>query len=105
MNPKEEKRAAFHSLSLEQRKQVDQWLFEERLGCREVADRCRQEFGVEAGKSSVSRYCQREGLRRALAEYRSAHEAGDANRRQDGEDLYQGMLGRMLEAATAKAHD
>src|SRR5262249_2888140 len=46
-------------LPAEQRAQLDVWLFEENCTYREVVERCREHFGVEAGKSSVARYYDR----------------------------------------------
>jgi hypothetical protein len=48
----------------EQRAKVDGWLFDDQLTYGEVAERCRQELGVELDTASVGRYCRQEQGRR-----------------------------------------
>ncbi len=48
----------------EQRAKVDGWLFDDQLTYAEVAERCRQELGVQLDTASVGRYCRQEQARR-----------------------------------------
>jgi len=60
MSSKPKSNSTLHGLKPEQRTKLEGWLFEENLGVETVVERCRREFGIEAGKSSVARYGQRE---------------------------------------------
>lgn len=49
-----------HGLPRKQRAMVDKWLFDKGLTYQEVADACRETFGLRVSRSSVGRYYERE---------------------------------------------
>jgi hypothetical protein len=89
-----------HSLPLEKRKLVDQWLFQENLSYQKVVDRCASELQFSISHASVARYYMREKSRwdfqRKVDEKTEAWKEGY---RRDGEARYQALLSKMIDVA------
>jgi hypothetical protein len=63
MNVKPRVESILHGLAPAQRVKLEVWLFQENLGLKQVVERCKTEFGIEVGISSVARYRKREQAR------------------------------------------
>ena len=66
MDAKPKGNAVLSGLTPEQQAQVERWLFAENATYSEVVERCRKEFGVAVGVSSVGRHYRREFRGRTL---------------------------------------
>src|ERR1700692_2855934 len=105
MNSKPNGGSILHGLTPEQREKVDGWLFDENNSYPKVAERCREELGVQLSRSSVARYYERECVSRKLE--RMARHAGTKKRvlsaLEDPEEDYKIVVGLAGQLATAEA--
>jgi len=57
--------SVFCKLTTEQVEQLEDWLFEEKLGYKEVLEKIEKEFGVKGSQSGLSRFYQRLAVERS----------------------------------------
>jgi hypothetical protein len=69
--------STWNRLTLEQREQLDEWLFEERLGYADALARAEKEFGLTASLSSMGRYYRRRARERQAKELAMAQLTAD----------------------------
>ena len=90
--------AKLHGLSGPQKELLEQWLFSENLGYKQVAELCQREFGRAVDPATVGRYFQRERARWDLEHKAEARlqvvEAGSGGL--DAETRYRMMLEKMI---------
>jgi len=70
--------STWNGLTPEQREKLDEWLFEEEVGYREVRERAQKEWGIESSISSVGRYYRRGRNARMLEEMAETQQAAKA---------------------------
>ena len=88
-------------MPVEQRAELDKWLFDENATYRSVVERCQKEFGVKVALPSVARYYQREFRARSLERFsRTIHQKNELlkimNEKQHPNGNYELMI-RMAE--------
>ncbi len=84
LNHKLRSDSVFAQLTSEQIEQLEDWLFEEKLGYKAVREKLQQEFGVKTSQTALGRFCRR------LAESRAQ------------DDRLQTMMSCLEALATAK---
>lgn len=57
----------WNKLTDEQQKQMDAWYFDESLSCREIHDRARRTFGIDASRQTLTAYFRHRESKRVLA--------------------------------------
>lgn len=65
-------------LTCRQRQTMEQWLFDQHLSYDAILDRVKNEFGLEASRTSLCRYYQRRARERQMAELVDAQAMSDA---------------------------